>query len=324
MFSRAARKRCMSYHRIYKRIWNINDGADTCRGETPSPSATYAPPQDNRSSWREALAVIVCLLCFLLLMLAALAYILTVVLKVRPMGKHKLFCVFGSYEVKNYSYVFIDGLCDYAFITFFARDDDSFHLYSALAIRKLLDVSMFAKTTSFGIHVALRWFNVDGLIPLTHINVDEFIAGYPHCWISGGAPYRLAPKTKNSNVLGMYCDSLNPYENPTVDATQNVVVGTSKSVTAKDALSTLESQFTINSKYCDINKMFGRLDLGLALFDLECEDWTLECPAPTAGISGTRRFRNVSQPYTQAGEHGSRPTRARNCSTPCASRAVYT
>ncbi|KAL1440391.1 hypothetical protein MTO96_009435 [Rhipicephalus appendiculatus] len=424
------------YHRIYKRIWNINDRADTCRAETPS----------------EALAVIVCLLCFLLLMLAALAYILTVVLKGRPMGKHKLFCVFGTYELNNHSYADIDGLCDYAFITFFARDQDNFEFHGTLAIWQLLNMSEVAKTTSFGINVALRgvrlataqlntsdwavdsvrafwrvhkiyhygvldlevkpwdnsiesrikevfelfklirvhqeklkgefppvppwtrgflvlgirlwpanmepflaeidkafkrWFNVDGLIPLTHINEDEFIAGYPQCWISGGAPYRLAPNSNNSNVLGMvktmeainlrawywypslavsvsmctrvykaqaavamdapcvasnwgvnttlcYCNSLNPYENPTVDATQNVVVGTSKSVTAKDALSTFESHFTINSKYCDINKMFGRLDLGLALFDIECEDWMLECPAPTAGISGTKRFRNVS------------------------------
>ncbi|KAL1440390.1 hypothetical protein MTO96_009434 [Rhipicephalus appendiculatus] len=296
--------------------------------------------------------------------------------QVRPMGKHKLFCVFGSYEIKNYSYVFIDGLCDYAFITFFARDDDSFHLLQRTCHSEITGCVHVCKDhvlrnsrgpklirghqeklkgdyppvppsprgfLVLGIRLwpanmepflaaidkaFKRWFNVDGVIPLTHINVDEFIAGYPQCWISGGAPYRLAPKSKNSNVLGMvktmeainftawygypslavsvsmctrvykaqaaYCNSLNPYGNPTVDATQNVVVGTSKSVTAKDALSTFESQFTMNSKYCDINKMFGRLDLGLALFDLECEDWTLECPAPTAGISGTRRFRNVS------------------------------
>ncbi|KAL3234722.1 hypothetical protein MRX96_003368 [Rhipicephalus microplus] len=185
-----------------------------------------------------------------------------------------------------------------------------------------------------------RWFLPDGFIPLTHINEDEFLGGYKKCWISGGAPYRLAPNSNNSNVVGMvntieavnftkwngfpslavsvsmctrvykaemtvamdaplraqqYCMSLEPYENPTVDATQNVVVGTSKGIRAKDALSTFESRLTINSKLCDINKMFRHLDLGLALFDLECEDWELKCPAPTAGIYSTYRFRNVSQ-----------------------------
>ncbi|KAL1440388.1 hypothetical protein MTO96_009432 [Rhipicephalus appendiculatus] len=355
------------------------------------------------------------------------------------MGKHKLFCVIGSYEIKNYSYVLIDGLCDYAFITFFARDDYNFDLHGAFALRKLLNESRVAKTTSFGIHVALRgvrlataqlirddwaverlrifwkinkiyhygvldlevkpwdnsidstikevfdflklirdlqggfqdkipppvdpslrgflvlgirlwpanmekflaaidnafkrWFNVDGLIPLTHINEDEFIAGYPQCWISGGAPYRLAPNSNNSNVLGMvktieainftkwngylslavsvslctrvykaqasYCNSLNPYENPTVDATQNVVVGTVQECYCQGRSKHVRiPEFTINSKYCDINKMFGNLDLGLVLFEIECEDWELECTAPTAGISGTKRLPERQQPYT--------------------------
>ncbi|KAH7957152.1 hypothetical protein HPB52_015670 [Rhipicephalus sanguineus] len=96
---------------------------------------------------------------------------------------------------------------------------------------------------------AFKSFIVDGLIPVTHIDEDEFIAGYRECWISGGAPYRLAPNSNNTNVLGMLCD---------------------------------------------INKMFGNLELGLAVFDLECEDWKRRCPAPTAGIYSTYRFRNVS------------------------------
>ncbi|KAH7960174.1 hypothetical protein HPB49_017558 [Dermacentor silvarum] len=192
-------------------------------------------------------------------------------------------------------------------------------------------------------------FMVDGLIPLTHINEDEFVAGYTECWISGGAPYQLALGSNNSNVLGMvktveaidnftawrgspsmavsvsmctrvykaqavkamdapcvqskfgvnttssYCTSLNPYENPTLDVTQNVVVGTSRNIRATDVLSTFESRLTINSKLCDINERFRNLDIGLAVFDLECEDWSRRCPAPTAAIYSTYRFRNVSQ-----------------------------
>ncbi|KAH6932473.1 hypothetical protein HPB50_006264 [Hyalomma asiaticum] len=372
------------------------------------------------------------------------------------MGKHTLFCVFGAYE-QDYTYVHIDGLCDYAFIPFYVSSKATFVDDSEPAIQNLLGKAARANITSFGIHVTVRqvheatgfakrhlasaggqstlrnywttkkifhygvlnlevkpwdaetianrvkqtfdflkeiraqqemlktahpgppspprgfivlgirlWpanmtpllaeidkefksFIVDGLIPLTHINEDEFIAGYKECWITGGAPYQLAPNSNNTNVLGMvktmeaidkftqwrgspslavsvsmctrvykaqatkamdapcvagkfgvntthlYCNSLNPYENPTVDATQNVVVGTSKNIRATDLLSTFESRITINSKLCDINKMFGHLDIGLAVFDLECEDWIRKCPAPTAGLYATYRFRNVSQ-----------------------------
>ncbi|KAH7964004.1 hypothetical protein HPB51_027756 [Rhipicephalus microplus] len=93
-----------------------------------------------------------------------------------------------------------------------------------------------------------------------------------------------------------YCNSsLNPYVNTTVDATQNVVVGTSIEAGANDVLSTFESQFPINSKFCEINKLYENLDLGLALYDIEFEDWELGCPPPTAGIYATNRFGNVSR-----------------------------
>ncbi|KAH8002780.1 hypothetical protein HPB51_026349 [Rhipicephalus microplus] len=98
------------------------------------------------------------------------------------------------------------------------------------------------------------------------------------------------------NTTPNYCNSsLNPYANPSVDATQNVVVGTSKQAGPNDVLSTFESQFTINSKFCEINKLYGNLDLGLALYDIECEDLELGCLVPTAGIYETNRFGNVSQ-----------------------------
>ncbi|KAL1440418.1 hypothetical protein MTO96_009459 [Rhipicephalus appendiculatus] len=357
------------------------------------------------------------------------------------MGKHTLFCTFGAYE-QDYTYVHVDGLCDYAFITYYVSNKATFcrrhrtlpfricwerppgqtsppsaftstgfatrHVLSAAGqntlrnywttkriyhygvpnlevkpweaapidtrVKQVFDFfkairaqQEILKTAHPGppspargfvvlgirlwpanmepflaeIDKAFKSFIVDGLIPLTHITEDEFIGGYKECWISGGAPYRLAPNSNNTNVLGMvktmeainnftawngspslavsvsmctrvykaqatvamdaplrgqqYCNSLNPYENPTVDVTQNVGVGTSKNIRATDVLSTFESRITINSKLCDINKMFGNLDLGLAVFDLECEDWKRRCPAPTAGLYATYRFRNVSQ-----------------------------
>ncbi|XP_050025479.2 uncharacterized protein [Dermacentor andersoni] len=96
------------------------------------------------------------------------------------------------------------------------------------------------------------------------------------------------------NTTSSYCQSLDPYENPATDVTQKVVVGTSRNIRATDILSTFETRITINSKLCDINKMFANMDIGLALFDLECEDWTRVCPAPTAGLYYNYRFLNVS------------------------------
>ncbi|KAL3187787.1 hypothetical protein MRX96_024542 [Rhipicephalus microplus] len=48
-----------------------------------------------------------------------------------------------------------------------------------------------------------KWFLPGGFISLTHIIEAEFIGGYKESWISGGAPYRLAPHSSNTNVLGM-------------------------------------------------------------------------------------------------------------------------
>ncbi|XP_075743902.1 uncharacterized protein LOC142802757 [Rhipicephalus microplus] len=111
----------------------------------------------------------------------------------------------------------------------------------------------------------------------------------------GGAAAMDVPCKYNNwgiNTTFNFCNSLRPYSNPTIDATQNVVVGRTS---ANNMLSTFESQITINSKFCDINKMYGNLDLGLALYDLECEDWGLVCPPRTAGIHATNRFGKVSQ-----------------------------
>ncbi|KAL3187795.1 hypothetical protein MRX96_024550 [Rhipicephalus microplus] len=41
------------------------------------------------------------------------------------MGKNKLFCVLGEY-VQYYNDVNIDGLCDYAFFTFYGKHDVAF------------------------------------------------------------------------------------------------------------------------------------------------------------------------------------------------------
>ncbi|KAL3234723.1 hypothetical protein MRX96_003369 [Rhipicephalus microplus] len=206
---------------------------------------------------------------------------------VRPMGKHKLFCVLGDY-LRYYDYVEVNGLCDYAFFTFYGKYRAQFDGRPGPAVTLMLRISHKSTKTAFGIHVSqrqvLHWsvyhygvlnlevkpweastmdgrmkevfeflkvmrerqrqlkisfpgppsprrgfivlgirlwpanmvqflaaisdafekfFMVDGLIPLTHINEDEFNGGYKECWISGAAPYRLAPNSNNSNVLGM-------------------------------------------------------------------------------------------------------------------------
>ncbi|KAL3187793.1 hypothetical protein MRX96_024548 [Rhipicephalus microplus] len=64
------------------------------------------------------------------------------------MGKHKLFCVLGEY-VQYYNDVNIDGLCDYAFFTFYGKHDVAFKYVigpvKATFIRK-----------SYGIHIPPR------------------------------------------------------------------------------------------------------------------------------------------------------------------------
>lgn len=50
---------------------------------------------------------------------------------------------------------------------------------------------------------------------------------------------------------------------------------------------------SIYFQYCKIKKNFASLSVGLAIFDVECEDWQGNCTALNSPIPGTDRFRDI-------------------------------
>ncbi|KAL3234729.1 hypothetical protein MRX96_003374 [Rhipicephalus microplus] len=333
------------------------------------------------------------------------------------MGKHKLFCVLGEY-VQYYNDVHIDGLCDYAFFTFYDKTGASFTFFPGPAMNSWIRKSQLSKRHklwrpcppkgkkadialrtirgdgenvirnfwstykiyNYGVlnlevkpweapkmsrrirkvfeflkelrHLQAmlkiafpqphspprgfivlgirlwpanmvsflteidnafhRWFIPDGVIPLTHINENEIDAGYKNCWISGGAPYRLAPE-QQQHQCARAC-SATPCAHIQIQPStrlQNVVVGRTS---ANNMLSTFESQITINSKVTQERLAYMRLRyiavVVRSVTSTRCTGtWTsawpyttssaktggLVCPRPTAGIYATNRFGKVSQ-----------------------------
>ncbi|KAL3187788.1 hypothetical protein MRX96_024543 [Rhipicephalus microplus] len=68
------------------------------------------------------------------------------------MGKNKLFCVLGKY-VQYYNDVNIDGLCDYAFFTFYGKHDVAFKCVIGPVQATFIRKSKQSKTTIYGIHI---------------------------------------------------------------------------------------------------------------------------------------------------------------------------
>ncbi|KAL1474963.1 hypothetical protein MTO96_020403 [Rhipicephalus appendiculatus] len=59
-------------------------------------------------------------------------------------------------------------------------------------------------------------------------------------------------------------------------------------------VATFETNETVSEKYCKVRKHFGGLSVGLAIFDVECEDWQGNCTALKTPIPGTDRFRDIA------------------------------
>ncbi|KAH8039402.1 hypothetical protein HPB51_006422 [Rhipicephalus microplus] len=61
----------------------------------------------------------------------------------------------------------------------------------------------------------------------------------------------------------------------------------------RQLVSTYETNETISEKYCMIRQQFTTMPLGLALFDVECEDWARKCSVTSSPIAGKDRFTDI-------------------------------
>ncbi|XP_065301044.1 uncharacterized protein [Dermacentor albipictus] len=98
------------------------------------------------------------------------------------------------------------------------------------------------------------------------------------------------------NTMSAFCqDPLNVYVNRTMDEKQFTMI--SRPEGSDFLLATFESSTTISTKICLIMRENRDLDVGLALFDIDCEDWSRRCDSrlnadhsPTFDIRGNSRF----------------------------------
>ncbi|XP_037514867.2 uncharacterized protein LOC119391261 [Rhipicephalus sanguineus] len=58
-------------------------------------------------------------------------------------------------------------------------------------------------------------------------------------------------------------------------------------------VSTYETNETVSEKYCMLRQQFTTMPLGLALFDIECEDWERKCSVTSSPIAGKDRFTDI-------------------------------
>ncbi|KAL3245556.1 hypothetical protein MRX96_046881 [Rhipicephalus microplus] len=68
----------------------------------------------------------------------------------------------------------------------------------------------------------------------------------------------------------------------------------------RQLVSTYETNETVSEKYCMIRQQFATMPLGLALFDVECEDWARKCSVTSSPIAGKDRFIDILNYFKRA------------------------
>ncbi|KAH8041246.1 hypothetical protein HPB51_014394 [Rhipicephalus microplus] len=108
------------------------------------------------------------------------------------------------------------------------------------------------------------------------------------------------------NTMSAFCqDPLNVYVNRTMDGKQFTMI--SRPEGSDVLLATFESSATITTKVCLIMREHKYLDVGLALFDIDCEDWSKRCDdyryvdrKPEFDIRGHNRFDQSTEYFFRA------------------------
>ncbi|KAL1467062.1 hypothetical protein MTO96_005923 [Rhipicephalus appendiculatus] len=143
---------------------------------------------------------------------------------------------------------------------------------------------------------------LDAIIIVTHLTVDEFEAKLP-CVITGGAPYSPGRIT---NILGMQkiMTRMSQETAWVTRATLAISVSLCSRVYMPARRPDLDQMCVDHmyrpngtAAYCKLRKEFGDIPFGLALFDLECEDWEGACSKVSTPIPGTTRYTEITDYY---------------------------
>ncbi|XP_037501966.1 uncharacterized protein LOC119376054 isoform X2 [Rhipicephalus sanguineus] len=98
-----------------------------------------------------------------------------------------------------------------------------------------------------------------------------------------------------------YCDDYRKlYLTFIIEPTQLVTYANSENYS--EYMSTFETQSAVTEKLCDVKIRYRNLDISLALFDIECEDWQNECTnAESNVVQGTDRMSYIYQYMSGSG-----------------------
>ncbi|XP_049519733.1 uncharacterized protein LOC125944039 [Dermacentor silvarum] len=115
---------------------------------------------------------------------------------------------------------------------------------------------------------------------------------------------------RRPNTTAAFCtDPVGIYDSPTTIRFGHVTVK-SMSRSTPPLVATFDSNDTVGYKYCRLRRQFVDFPFGLAIFDLECEDWEKICDVMNTPIFGTHRFEDMTAHFL-----GSR--NRTNLQTPC-------
>ncbi|XP_070389143.1 uncharacterized protein [Dermacentor albipictus] len=98
---------------------------------------------------------------------------------------------------------------------------------------------------------------------------------------------------RRPNSTAAFCDDpMSLYANAKVVRLGHFT-GISITPDTSQLVSTYETNETVSEKYCMVRNEYESIKFGLALYDLECEDWEKKCTSVNSPIAGTQRFDGI-------------------------------
>ncbi|KAH6934447.1 hypothetical protein HPB50_024236 [Hyalomma asiaticum] len=158
----------------------------------------------------------------------------------------------------------------------------------------------------------MQQFAVDGFVPWTHFTEDEFEANYSDCVITGASPLTAV---NNNYTMDMYqvMDWVNSSTtwniHPSLAISVSMCTRVYLSSTGMDAKYGDACQYNntppgTSATLCEVKIRYKHLDISLALFDIECEDWQNECTSADSNVVQGWSLLNSTDPLVPDGFFG--------------------
>ncbi|KAK8779106.1 hypothetical protein V5799_019552 [Amblyomma americanum] len=228
------------------------------------------------------------------------------------MGRNLVWCTFGTFN-NNYDRINLEPFCDFGFIPLYTRGRDSFLDDSHPIAQKMIAKAAISVNTSYVINVPHRNNSVAAR------DMDE-TAGKAKM-----VEYWTAKRIYHYAVLDL---EIKPWSNLAIHNEVKAVFNLLKyqvmdwvnRSTEWNTLPSLSVSFSLctrvynasgakkidhpcrgvetftSAELCLVKRRYKELEISIALFDVECEDWDRNCTGRDLGLRGTERLRETT-PY---------------------------